>query len=132
METKKSGSLDAQDQAPEVSFQRDDGPILASAFTTSTFDQSPVHYSQQDKPTQGFVPYQQPFMPAFPQSMQTTVPPDPRADGDDTIRGKRKWVWPLAMVIAALVALGVGIGIGYAVGDSNSSNDSSSSGNDAE
>ncbi|GIZ41389.1 hypothetical protein CKM354_000469500 [Cercospora kikuchii] len=125
-------SLDAQDQAPEVSFQRDDGPILASAFTTSTFDQSPVHYSQQDKPTQGFVPYQQPFMPAFPQSMQTTVPPDPRADGDDTIRGKRKWVWPLAMVIAALVALGVGIGIGYAVGDSNSSNDSSSSGNDAD
>ncbi|KAM3424016.1 hypothetical protein BST61_g11431 [Cercospora zeina] len=126
MDPKKSGSLDAQDQAPEVSFQRDDGPIPASPYTTSVFDQSPLHH---DKPPLSFAPFQQPFMAAYPQSMQTTVPSESKPEIDVADRTKRKWVWPLAMVVAALVALGVGIGIGYAVGDNNSSSDSPNSGN---
>ncbi|KAF2206525.1 hypothetical protein CERZMDRAFT_91948 [Cercospora zeae-maydis SCOH1-5] len=129
MDTKKSGSLDAQHQAPEVSFQRDDGPIPASPYTTSTFDQSPLHHVPEDKPTHTFVPFQQPSMTAYPHSMQTTVPSESKPEAYGADRTKRKWVWPLAMVVATLVALGVGIGIGYAVGDSNSSNDSSDLGN---
>ncbi|KAI5363289.1 hypothetical protein Slin15195_G106730 [Septoria linicola] len=121
MDAPKTGSLDAQDQAPEVSFRQDDGPIPASSYTTSSFDYSP-QYQQQDKPHTGFSQLQQAFPPHYAQPTQSMAAPAPSVESP---KAKRKWVWPLALATAALIALGTGIGIGYAVGDSNSSSKSS-------
>lgn len=125
------------DQAPEVSLRghQDDGPILATAYTTNSFDYNSPYQQQQDKTHTGFTPIQQhPFLPQYAQSMQHPTPPSLPASAEQqqqqqeqvdppTPQAKRKgkWIWPLALVIAILAALAAGIGIGYAVGDNKSS-----------
>lgn len=137
MDAPKPGAGDMHDQAPEVSLRghQDDGPILATAYTTNSFDHNPSYQHQQDKPHTGFTPIQQHhFLPQYAQSMQHPTPPSLPASAErqqqqqeqvdpptpPQAKRKGKWIWPLALVIAILAALAAGIGIGYAVGDNKS------------